>query len=82
VIANSCTDDNFAMSAATAFLSSRIGLAWVRCVRDIVPLRTLALAPIYVMRKVPLYLGFLAGRQPSGSARSAARPDVPIRSRP
>ena len=40
-----------------------VGLAWVRYGRDVLPLSTLALAPLYALRKIPLYLRFVVSRQ-------------------
>lgn len=42
---------------------SCILLAWWRHGRDILPLRWLALAPVYAVRKIPLYCRFLWDRQ-------------------
>ena len=38
-------------------------VAWVRVGRGVVTLRDLALAPLYALWKVPIYLGFLIGKQ-------------------
>ncbi len=52
------------LMALTALgLVSAVGFSWIRYGRDIVPLRMLALAPLYALRKVPLYLKFLTRRQ-------------------
>ena len=51
------------MSLVLLLLGIAVGVSWFRYGRDIVPLRTLALTPLYVLRKVPLYLKFLTGRQ-------------------
>ena len=51
-----------AAADATMFLAA-IGIAWWCHGRSIVPLRTLALAPVYALAKVPLYLRLFAGRQ-------------------
>ncbi|MEO8937731.1 MAG: glycosyltransferase family 2 protein [Burkholderiaceae bacterium] len=40
-----------------------IALAWVRYGRQVLPLSTLALAPLYALRKIPLYLKFAINRQ-------------------
>lgn len=44
-------------------LAATIGIAWWRHARDVVSLRDLLLAPAYVLRKLPIYLRFLTGRQ-------------------
>jgi cellulose synthase/poly-beta-1,6-N-acetylglucosamine synthase-like glycosyltransferase len=49
--------------ANCALLMTAVGLAWCRHGRDVVSLRTLALAPMYALRKVPLYLRLFANRQ-------------------
>ncbi|MGH6683328.1 MAG: glycosyltransferase family 2 protein [Pseudolabrys sp.] len=49
--------------ANIALFAAAIGVAWWRHGRDIVPLAALALAPIYALVKVPLYLRLFAGRQ-------------------
>ncbi|HET7850693.1 MAG TPA: hypothetical protein VFL51_16690, partial [Pseudolabrys sp.] len=46
-----------------ALLITSVGLAWWRYGRNVVSLRTLAFAPIYAVRKVPLYLRLFANRQ-------------------
>jgi hypothetical protein len=45
------------------FLLSGIFLAWWRHGREIIPLRWLAFAPVYALRKVPLYCRFVFDRQ-------------------
>lgn len=45
------------------FLLASIFLAWWRHGREILPLRWLAFAPVYALRKVPLYCRFLFDRQ-------------------
>jgi len=53
-----------ALAAANiALFLVAVGVAWWRHGRDIVPLRMLALAPAYALRKVPLYLRLLINRQ-------------------
>lgn len=49
--------------AATLCLVLAVVLAWAGYGREIVSLRGLAFAPLYALAKIPLYLGFLAGRQ-------------------
>jgi cellulose synthase/poly-beta-1,6-N-acetylglucosamine synthase-like glycosyltransferase len=44
-------------------LAATIGIAWWRYARDIVSPRDLLLTPGYVLRKLPIYLRFLTGRQ-------------------
>jgi cellulose synthase/poly-beta-1,6-N-acetylglucosamine synthase-like glycosyltransferase len=51
-----------AVTNAVLFLAA-IGVAWWGHGRDIVPLRTLALAPVYALAKVPLYLRLFGARQ-------------------
>ena len=50
-------------AANIALFLVAVGVAWWRHGRDIVPLRMLALAPAYALRKVPLYLRLLINRQ-------------------
>jgi len=38
-------------------------LAWWRCGRDLLALGTLLYAPVYALKKIPLYLGFVVKRQ-------------------
>ena len=40
-----------------------VTLAWLRYGRDVLPLATLALAPLYALKKIPLYLRFVVSRQ-------------------
>jgi len=40
-----------------------IGVAWWCCGRETVSLRILALAPVYALRKIPLYLRLFVNRQ-------------------
>ena len=49
--------------ASLLLLAVTIGLAWWRNARDIVSPQDLLLAPLYVLRKLPIYLRFLTGRQ-------------------
>jgi cellulose synthase/poly-beta-1,6-N-acetylglucosamine synthase-like glycosyltransferase len=44
-------------------LSAAIGLSWLRFGREVLPFRRLLLAPVYALRKFPLYLKFLIRRQ-------------------
>ncbi|WDY60211.1 glycosyltransferase family 2 protein [Pseudomonas sp. PSKL.D1] len=48
---------------ALAMLGSAVFLAWARFSRDVIPFSVLAYAPLYALKKVPLYLGFLVRRQ-------------------
>ena len=48
-------------------------LAWLKEGRQVLPLRALALAPIYVVWKVPIYLGLLLKRQTAW--KRTRRPD-------
>jgi cellulose synthase/poly-beta-1,6-N-acetylglucosamine synthase-like glycosyltransferase len=50
-------------AAALAFLAAAIALAWVRHGRRVVSARELLGAPLYALRKVPLYVRFLTRRQ-------------------
>ncbi len=49
--------------AAVLSMSGAVLLAWWRFGRQGLRLRDLAYAPVYALRKIPLYLKFLAGRQ-------------------
>jgi hypothetical protein len=51
-----------AMSAALLYALGVL-LAWSRFGRSVVPFSALALSPLYVMSKIPMYLGFLYRRQ-------------------
>jgi cellulose synthase/poly-beta-1,6-N-acetylglucosamine synthase-like glycosyltransferase len=53
----------YVSSAAAALLLATILVAWVRYGRGIVSLGTLALAPLYVIWKIPMYVRFLVARQ-------------------
>jgi cellulose synthase/poly-beta-1,6-N-acetylglucosamine synthase-like glycosyltransferase len=46
-----------------AAFAGATGLAWLRFARDTVSLRDLATTPVYILRKLPLYLRFLTARQ-------------------
>jgi hypothetical protein len=48
---------------AAAGLAAAIFLAWLRFGRSTVSLATLAFAPVYVVRKLPIYARFLFRRQ-------------------
>ena len=50
-------------AAALALFAAAIALAWVRHGRGVVSARELLGAPLYALRKVPLYVRFLTGRQ-------------------
>lgn len=45
------------------FLFVAVSSAWLRYGREVLPLATLALAPFYALRKIPLYFKFLVNRQ-------------------
>jgi cellulose synthase/poly-beta-1,6-N-acetylglucosamine synthase-like glycosyltransferase len=49
--------------AAVALLAAAVGIAWLRHGRDVVSARELLGAPLYALRKVPVYARFLVGRQ-------------------
>jgi cellulose synthase/poly-beta-1,6-N-acetylglucosamine synthase-like glycosyltransferase len=51
------------LGAALALAVSLTGVAWYRVGRDTISLSALARAPLYVLWKIPLYLGFFAARQ-------------------
>jgi cellulose synthase/poly-beta-1,6-N-acetylglucosamine synthase-like glycosyltransferase len=52
------------MSTATLVLFFlALAIAWLRFGRDVVSLRDLFFAPIYVLRKIPLYFRFITARQ-------------------
>lgn len=44
-------------------LGTTVLLAWWRCGRDLLSLTTLLYAPVYALKKLPLYLGFALKRQ-------------------
>ncbi len=46
-----------------ALLGTTVLLAWWRCGRDLLSLTTLLYAPVYALKKLPLYLGFALKRQ-------------------
>jgi len=50
-------------SATLALLGISVLLAWVRYGQHIISLYDLASAPVYALRKVPIYIGFLLSRQ-------------------
>lgn len=64
------------------FATLMLGLGWARHGRDDYPLRTLAAAPVYLLRKLPIYLRYIGrpqrewvrtqryGEQPVGQTRS------------
>jgi cellulose synthase/poly-beta-1,6-N-acetylglucosamine synthase-like glycosyltransferase len=51
------------LAAAGLLLFLAITLAWASLGRRVLPLSTLLAAPFYVLRKVPLYASFVAGRR-------------------
>jgi cellulose synthase/poly-beta-1,6-N-acetylglucosamine synthase-like glycosyltransferase len=54
----------FALAAATLVLVGlAVLLSWIRYGRSIISLYALATAPVYALRKVPIYVGFLLSRQ-------------------
>ena len=54
----------FALAAATlALVGLSVLLSWIRYGRKIISLYALASAPVYALRKVPIYIGFLLSRQ-------------------
>jgi cellulose synthase/poly-beta-1,6-N-acetylglucosamine synthase-like glycosyltransferase len=52
-----------ASAMALALLGATVLVAWARVGRDVLRLRELACAPLYVAVKLPIYLRFLVGRQ-------------------
>jgi hypothetical protein len=48
---------------ATAMVASGVTLAWLTHGRRELPFSTLLSAPLYVLKKVPMYFGFLRRRQ-------------------
>ena len=56
-------------AVALLLLVLAVLLAWLRFGRRIVPFRELLGIPVYVLRKLPLYLGFMTARQ-TGWVRS------------
>ena len=50
-------------SIGMLLLGVAIVLAWGKCGRDVISFVTLLYAPFYVLKKIPLYLGFLLKRQ-------------------
>jgi cellulose synthase/poly-beta-1,6-N-acetylglucosamine synthase-like glycosyltransferase len=51
------------LASAAALASLGLAAAWLRCGRTTLPAATLIRTPLYVLRKVPLYLGFFARPQ-------------------
>ncbi len=51
------------MTLVVTAMVTAVGLSWMRYGRDIVRPQMLLLAPLYALRKLPLYLKFLTGRQ-------------------
>jgi cellulose synthase/poly-beta-1,6-N-acetylglucosamine synthase-like glycosyltransferase len=66
-------------TVAGALLAIAVLFAWARFGRHIVGLHSLASAPVYALRKVPLYLKFVAARQVKWT-RSSRGPDGQERS--
>lgn len=62
-----------ATATAMSGLLILLFLAWLKEGRQVLPLRALALAPIYVAWKVPIYLGLLVKRQTTW--KRTRRPD-------
>lgn len=50
-------------TAGVALLGVTILLAWNRFGRGIIPFSTLLYAPLYALKKIPLYIGFVVKRQ-------------------
>ncbi|WP_439626245.1 glycosyltransferase family 2 protein [Gemmata sp.] len=51
------------LSAACAIAALGLTAAWLRFGRSVLPVRTLLRVPLYAVRKVPLYLGFITKPQ-------------------
>jgi cellulose synthase/poly-beta-1,6-N-acetylglucosamine synthase-like glycosyltransferase len=51
------------LAGALVFAMTLIGIAWYREGRAILGLLTVVRAPLYVLWKIPLYLGFVSSRQ-------------------
>ena len=62
-----------AAAIAMSVLLILLFLAWLKEGRRVLPLRALALAPIYVAWKVPIYLGLFLKRQTAW--KRTRRPD-------
>jgi cellulose synthase/poly-beta-1,6-N-acetylglucosamine synthase-like glycosyltransferase len=50
-------------SIGMVLLGATIMLAWANCGRGVISFATLLYAPFYVLKKIPLYVGFLLKRQ-------------------
>ena len=50
-------------AAGLALVVLGVGAGWARYGRDLVPLRYMLLAPVYIVWKLPLYASFLFGRR-------------------
>jgi len=54
----------FAVGSATlALVALSVVLSWIRYGQQIISLYDLAFAPVYALRKVPIYIGFMLSRQ-------------------
>ena len=53
------------LGVAGGLLFTAIGLAWWRFGRQSLPLQKLVAIPLYILWKIPLYIGFVARRQTS-----------------
>jgi cellulose synthase/poly-beta-1,6-N-acetylglucosamine synthase-like glycosyltransferase len=54
----------FALASATlALVGLSVLLSWIRYGQDVISLYALASAPVYALRKLPIYIGFLLSRQ-------------------
>ena len=68
--------------AGLMLLTVALGAAWLRFGRGLIPARSLLAIPVYVLGKIPIYLGFLRSRQRQwvSTARSAPPAEDPDRS--
>jgi cellulose synthase/poly-beta-1,6-N-acetylglucosamine synthase-like glycosyltransferase len=65
------------LGIAGSLLAVAIALAWASLGRGVLPLSTLLAAPSYMLRKVPLYASFFAGRRQREWVRTAREPGPP-----
>jgi len=60
-----------AMAIAVASFAATIGLGWAIYCRRVVPLKSLASIPWFIVRKLPIYFRFLLGRGQTAWVRTA-----------
>lgn len=75
------TQPALVLGSAIGLASAGVFLTWVIFARDRLSLLDLALLPVYVARKVPIYLGFVVNRQKAWvrTARDAPKGGGPCR---